>query len=214
MLWKILSLALMMVWSTLPSDGCPSLQAARPNAESADPYSPMPVARAGLVSLTIAQQLMPCMGSVAKPQIFELTFQPVDGSPVRPQGSLRATAYFVAYSTAAMPDPTLIQPGKVPSFTALKLKKKRCRVLPQTQAQKVAQKLLQARYPILTKLWQGDLEALKGDLINQQQQENKLIQGGEMLPLKFAIADVWAFSTLNLTLSDDVPIQILDPTHD
>lgn len=214
MFWKALFATLVIPLVALPSTGCKPLATANPPSSEPETVEPNPVISPTPVepnpSVPNAEQLRsltPCLQQLSKPQISRLTFYRVDApSDGKPEPKMRVL-YFSAYSTASIANPYLFETNKVPEFTSIALKGQQCTILTRSNAEAVAKKLMKARYPDLVRLSKGDLEAVKGDVVNRWEQDRR-VGSDDSAPFLMAIEDIWAFKILNLGLPNYVPIEV------
>lgn len=218
MIWKAIFTALVIPLTMLPSIGCSAWTQANVPSVRAETVAPRSVSSpepirpdSSVPDATQLRSLQPCLKKRSKLQVLHLSFRRVDGPGNDQQEPQTNAIYFSAYSSPSIDRPYLFETGKVPKFTAIALAANQCSILKRSAAKALAKKLIGARYPDLTRLSNGDLEAVKGDVVNQWEQDRR-VSGADDAPFEIDIEDIWAFTTLKLGLPDYAPIKVHRPS--
>lgn len=140
-------------------------------------------------------ELQPCVADLEQPQVFPL-FSEVD-----------QLSYYTAFSASNVDTPTDIR--EVESLRTIVVTDGRCQVLAPAQA--LARQLLNIRYKDLMVLWEEDIDAAWGNIVNRWERDH-FVSGPGQHPLYLDIEDIWIAKTLNLHLPDYIPIYIDSPT--
>ncbi|MDB9528171.1 hypothetical protein PN498_19420 [Oscillatoria sp. CS-180] len=141
-------------------------------------------------------ELQSCIADLEKPQVFVLSSE------------ANRQSYYMAFP--AINRTTPIDMRQVDSLRTIFVTDISCQVLTQAQAQALADQLLNSRYRDLMVLWEGDIDAAWGDIVNQWERDHAVSGPGEH-PLYLDSADIWIAKTLNLHLPDYIPVHINSP---
>ncbi len=142
-------------------------------------------------------ELQPCIADLEQPQVLSLSSK---------AGQL---SYYVAFPTMNMETP--IDMRQVESLRTIFATDVCCQVLAQSQAQELAHQLLNIRHKNLIVLWEGNIEAAWGDIVNRWERDH-VVSGPGQHPLYLDIEDIWIAKTLNLHLPEYSPLYINSST--
>ncbi|MBE9103273.1 hypothetical protein [Vacuolonema iberomarrocanum] len=143
-------------------------------------------------------ELQPCIADLEQPQVLLLSSE------------ADRLSYYVAFPTINMETP--IDMRQVESLRTISVTDVGCQVLAQAQARELARQLLNIRYEDLIVLWEGDIDAAWGDIVNRWERDH-FVSGPGQHPLYVDIEDIWIAKTLNLHLPDYIPLHIDSPTE-
>lgn len=144
------------------------------------------------------QQLHPCLADLEGTLLLPLNLAPSANTSSE-------TAYYVAYSTKALPDPKDI--GKVKDLRTIALTAGQCQTLPLDQVQALAKQALKnnKNYQEQLTLHQGNQGLAWSAIVNRWERDH-YVSGPGNHPLVLSIEEIWAAKTLNLDLPDYLPV--------
>ncbi len=150
------------------------------------------------IDATQLKQLQPCLVDLEVLQLSPLELAPA-------ANTFGETAYYVAYSTKALPDPKDI--GKVKDLRTIALTAGQCQTLAPDQVQALATQALKnnRNYQEQLALHKGDQGLAWSAIVNRWERDHH-VSGPGNHPLVLSIEDIWAAKTLNLLLPDYVPV--------